>query len=189
MEKQDFVVAATKYDELKDQIDQTKASCEAVTNIGVEQAKSKAAYSSKCKSAEQLVAKALQKVKASDVTSATKNRAKTAQQDLEKARIQSSQSILDWILLIMLLDSINDSANAAIRGAENDIRDAENEREEEERRARNRRNSESSYASSSYGSSSYGSSYSSYSSSSGSSSSFGGFGGGSSGGGGGGSDF
>jgi uncharacterized membrane protein YgcG len=186
MVKQDFTAAALKYDELKGQIDQTETICTAATTIGVEQEKSRASYKSICNATEQLVAKALQKVKASDVSSTTRAKAKNAQQELERAKIQSTQSILDWVLLIVLLNSINDKANAAMRSAQIDIRDAENEREEEARRARNRRNSDS-Y--SSFGGSSNSSYSSSYSSSDSSSSSFGGFGGGDSGGGGGGSSW
>lgn len=186
MAKQDFSTAAIKYDELENQINQAVVLCNAITTIGADQEKSKLEYPNKCRLAEEFVSKSLQKVKAVDVSSATRSKAKDTQRKLEEVKIQASRSILDWVLLINLLDSIKQSANATIRSAESDIRDAENEREEKERRERRRRNSESS----SRNSNSYSSPYSSHSSSSDNSSSgFGGFSGGSSGGGGGGSDW
>lgn len=180
MKNQKFHVAASKYEVLTNivtSIEQLYTKIDAVCN---EQEEAKKAYPSRFESTKVVVNAALNKVKDADVSSETKRKAKDASIKLKEANVESGTSIVDWLILMTLLNLAHSQARDASRQAENDIEEAEERRRKkrEEEAAERRRNS---YVSSSYSSFS---SFSSGSSSSGSSGGFGGFGGGSSGGGG-----
>jgi|GEM_PF-5887930 len=183
MVKQDFTIASLRFDELWNQVDQIKQLYVTIEQIESVQEHSSRSYVELLKNAEDKVSKALSKSKDSDVTNATRTEAKSAQQELEKTKVQASQSIVDWVLMVTLLNTVIRNAQSAYQAAVSDISDAEAKRNRIRREKR--RQEEDSYAAS-LASRSYSSSYSSSSSSS---SSFGGFGGGSSGGGGGGSSW
>lgn len=175
MEKQKFISATQKFNELSSLIDEATQLCATVDAIEEQQNTSKKVYPTTYKATSDLVEKAMHKIKDSDVGSDAKSKAKEAQRKLKEVEIEAGQSLVDWVFILSLLSTVSDKAQHAIRQADDDIRQAENEREEERRRKRKREEESNSY--------SYSSSYSN-NNDFGGGGGFGGFDGGSSGGGG-----
>ena len=182
IETQDFRKAQSLYDTTAKEIGSVKDFFKKIIDTKTAQEKAKQDFPKIKTTADVKVGKALDIVKDPDVTSKTKDLAKTAQQQLVKAQVASGGTLIDWCMLCMLFSKCADMADEAIKKAASEKSEAAAKRRriaeeaaEEERNARRRREeSSSSYSSgSSWGSSGGGGG-------------FGGFGGGMSGGGGGG---
>lgn len=167
--------AGDMFNELRDQVNQLTGVIRSINSIESAQEKAKAQYPQLFSNAEEAVNRALNKIKDSDVSGHTKSQAKEAARQLDHVRLNNSNTLIDYVELLVQLNSIAEMARTALSQAENDINNAEEEREEkreeEERRRRKQRDDDSSF-SSSYSSPSFGSS----------GSDFGGFSGGSTGG-------
>ena len=168
MKKQEFSSAKNSYDKALRLVHCVQNAFLDIDSFISRQESSEKGFSLKKKTVESEIEKAEKKCKSSDVSEGKKI-LKKAKEEYEDAIKKSKKELVNWILVISILDSAEEFAKKAYKKAEDEINDAERRR---------RRNSSTVYGSTLTGSGLGGMS------SGGSGGSFGGFGGGSFGGGG-----
>lgn len=172
MDKQEFESADAKIRECHKVVDEIESHIAAPEEILKRIVEAKSSLNSLKSTFEGKVSKAEKLVKNSDVEQKAKSLLKEAREKLREANSLLGEKLINWLLVLLLLNKALELADQSIKKANQDIEEAE-----EERRRKRRREEES--RRSSY----HGSTWSSGSSGS-SGGGFGGFGGGSFGGGG-----
>lgn len=167
--EQKFHLASEEYSKVVTSIDSLEATYREIKSICTTQESAKGTFESGCKEAESVIGDALQIIKDSDVSSSTKNSAKALNKKLEEITVDTQKTLVDWVAVMVGVNTLIEDARSLIVEAENEIHEAKLQRKVKAERA-------------AAAAVVYQSTFSTYDSSS--NDSFGGFGGGDTGGGG-----
>lgn len=129
MDVQDFNTAKSLADEANEKMQKILDIFHDIQKRKDEIINAKSNFDSLLKTTEKNITDAKNKTSDSDVKSGAKNKVMDAEREMKEAKNESSNPIINWLLVIELLNKSRSLAAEGYKMAENDIKQAENERE------------------------------------------------------------